>query len=236
MLVMRLWQSSAGSLNDHHRQSRGIFFFFPFVSFFFSSSGWTAEETETLSPRAHTERSRWRHRSRPTKPTNSSFPKKKHKRRLIISSFPFPTTRYAAEQGVFKTYYSPSPTGGTWHRLSWNAMEKVEQQSSFTSWRFNEWQNKSKWIKGGVRGRSVSPTLRPEWEPSHAPVSSRFVTRDGVGRAKQQKEKQTLGRRGEISSRKKKKSPATPIVGRFNQIRVKSQKIELHFEWIKFEF
>ena len=211
-------------------------FFLSFRFIFFSSSGWTAEETETLSPRAHTERSRWRHRSRPTKPTNSSFPKKKHKRRLIISSFPFPTTRYAAEQGVFKTYIRQVPPGGLDIVSLGMRWKKVEQQSSFTSWRFNEWQNKSKWIKGGVRGRSVSQTLRPEWEPSHAPVSSRFVTRDGVGRAKQQKEKQTLGRRGEISSRKKKKSPATPIVGRFNQIRVKSQKIELHFEWIKFEF
>ena len=203
-----------------------FFFSFRFIFFFFvwlnSRGNWDA-----VPSCAH-----WEEQVAPplqAHQTNKFFFSKKETQEAT-NYLQFPVSHYevSGRAGRLQNIYSPSPTGGTWHRLSWNAMEKVEQQSSFTSWRFNEWQNKSKWIKGGVRGRSVSPTLRPEWEPSHAPVSSRFVTRDGVGRAKQQKEKQTLGRRGEISSRKK-KTNHPPLPSSADSIKFESNHKTLNY-------
>ena len=171
------------------------------------------------------------------KPTNSSFPKKKHKRRLIISSFPFPTTRYAAEQGVFKTYYSPSPTGGTWHRLSWNAMEEKSSNSrvSQVDGSMNDRTNRNE-----SKVASEGAAFHKLYDPSENLLTHLFplvllLATVSAGQNNKKRNKLSAAE-GKFPPEKKKKSPATPIVGRFNQIRVKSQKIELHFEWIKFEF
>ena len=228
MLVMRLWQSSAGSLNDHHRQSRGIFFSFRFIFFFFvwlnSRGNWDA-----VPSCAH-----WEEQVAPPLQAHQTnkffFSKKETQEATNYLQFPVSHDEVRGRAGRLQNLlFAKSHRGDLTSSLLECDGRKVEQQSSFTSWRFNEWQNKSKWIKGGVRGRSVSPTLRPEWEPSHAPVSSRFVTRDGVGRAKQQKEKQTLGRRGEISSRKKKQ-----ITRHSHRRPIQSNSSQITKNWITF--